>query len=95
MIWTRKYGKDRLRDGRQLRGGIINCRRYTNTFFFFWARHVTSILKREKLRLSSIIDELESLAEVRLVYTHEIELKSQSNAQIVDLLGERELKWYQ
>jgi hypothetical protein len=63
--------------------------------FFFWARHVTSILKREKLRLSSIIDELESLAEVRLVYTHEIELKSQSNAQIVDLLGERELKWYQ
>jgi hypothetical protein len=29
-----------------------------------WARHVTGILKKEKLRLSSIIDDLEALAEV-------------------------------
>jgi hypothetical protein len=30
-----------------------------------WARHVTGILKQEKQKLSSIIDNLEALAEVR------------------------------
>jgi hypothetical protein len=29
-----------------------------------WARHVTGVLKKEKLRLSSIIDDLEALAEI-------------------------------
>jgi hypothetical protein len=29
-----------------------------------WARHVTGVLKKEKQRLSSIIDDLEALAEV-------------------------------
>jgi hypothetical protein len=38
---------------------------------------------------------LESLAEVRLLSSDEIELKSQSNAQITALLLEEELKWYQ
>jgi hypothetical protein len=33
-----------------------------------WARHTAGILKKEKLRLSSIIYELESLAEVRRCY---------------------------
>jgi response regulator RpfG family c-di-GMP phosphodiesterase len=60
-----------------------------------WARHITSILKKEKQRLSAIIDELEALAEVRLLSSHEIELKSQSNARIANLLREEELKWYQ
>jgi hypothetical protein len=41
-----------------------------------WARHVTGILKKEKLRLSSIIDDLEALAEVRPLSVQEIELKS-------------------
>jgi mannosylglycoprotein endo-beta-mannosidase len=60
-----------------------------------WARHVTNILKKEKLRLSSIIDSLEALAEVRSLSPQEIELKSQSNAQIASLLRKEELKWYQ
>jgi hypothetical protein len=60
-----------------------------------WARHTTGILKKEKLRLSSIIDDLEALAEVRPLSVQEIELKSQSNAQIAGLLREEELKWYQ
>jgi hypothetical protein len=47
-----------------------------------WARHTTGILKKEKLRLSSIIDNLKALAEVRPLLPQEIELKSQSNAQI-------------
>jgi hypothetical protein len=51
-----------------------------------WARHVTSILKKEKLRLSSIIDDLEALAEVRPLSAQEIELKIQSNAHIARLL---------
>jgi hypothetical protein len=32
----------------------------------FWARHTTVILKKENLQLSSIIDDLEAKAEVRL-----------------------------
>jgi hypothetical protein len=57
-----------------------------------WARHVTRVLKKEKLRLSSIIVELEALAEVRPLSRKEIELKSQSNAEIARLLREEELK---
>jgi hypothetical protein len=59
-----------------------------------WA-HVTGILKKEKQKLSSIIDDLEALAEVRALSPQEIELKSQSNAKIANLLREEELKWYQ
>jgi hypothetical protein len=44
---------------------------------------------------SSIIDDLEALAEVRPLSEHEIELKSQLNAQIAGLFREEELKWYQ
>jgi hypothetical protein len=46
------------------------------------------------LSLSSIIDDLGALAEVKPLYVQEIELKSQLNAQIVGLLCEEELKWY-
>jgi hypothetical protein len=60
-----------------------------------WARHTTDILKKEKLRLSSIIDNLEALVEVRPLLPQEIELKSQSNAQIARLLREEEIKCYQ
>jgi mannosylglycoprotein endo-beta-mannosidase len=60
-----------------------------------WATHTAGILKKEKICLSAIIDELESLAEVRLLSSDEIELKSQTNAQITSLLWKEELKWYQ
>jgi hypothetical protein len=60
-----------------------------------WARHTAGILKKEKICLSAIIDELEALAEVRLLSSDEIELKSQLNAQITSILWEEELKWYQ
>jgi hypothetical protein len=60
-----------------------------------WARHITSVLKNEKARLSSIIDGLEALAEVGPLSAQEIELKNQLNAKIVSLLREEELKWYQ
>ena len=45
-----------------------------------WARHTTGILKKEKLRLSSIIDDLEALAEIRALSDIKLEIKSQSNA---------------
>jgi hypothetical protein len=60
-----------------------------------WARHVSGVLRKEKLRLSTIIDDLETLAEVGPLSTQEIELKNQSNAKIASLLREEELKWYQ
>ena len=53
------------------------------------------ILKKEKLRLSSIIDDLEALAEIRPLSNIEIKIKSQSNAQLAHMLREEELKWYQ
>jgi hypothetical protein len=59
-----------------------------------WASHTTFILKKEKLGLSAIIDELEAFSEVRPLSSMEIELKSQSNAQLAVLLREEELKWY-
>jgi hypothetical protein len=59
-----------------------------------WARHVSGVIKKEKLRLSSIIDDLEALAKVGPLSTHEIELKNQSNAKIASLLRQKELKWY-
>ena len=60
-----------------------------------WARFTAGQQKKEKLCLSSIIDELEAFAEVRPLSTQEIELKNQSNAEIAGLLREEELKWYQ
>ena len=60
-----------------------------------WARHMAGLLKMEKLRLSSIIDELESFSEVRPLSPHELEIKNQCNAEIAGLLREEELKWYQ
>jgi hypothetical protein len=41
-----------------------------------WARHTTGILRKEKLRLLNIIDDLEAIAEVRPLLSQEIELKS-------------------
>jgi hypothetical protein len=52
-------------------------------------------LKQEKLSLTSYIDDLEAIAEVRPLTVQEIELKSQYNAKLVDLLREEELKRYQ
>jgi hypothetical protein len=69
--------------------------RLLRTHLSGWARHVSGALKKEKLRLSSIIDDLEALAEVGPLSTHEIEIKNQSNAKIASLLREEELKWYQ
>jgi hypothetical protein len=60
-----------------------------------WARHVSGVLRKEKLRLLAIIDDLKALAEVGPLSMQEIELKNQSNAKIASLLREEELKWYQ
>jgi hypothetical protein len=62
---------------------------------FGWTSYIFGLLKKEKTRISSIIDNLEALVELRPLSTQEIELKCQSNAQIADLLSEEELKWYQ
>ena len=51
--------------------------------------------KKEKLRLASIIDDLEALAEIRALSDIKLEIKSQSNAQLARMLREEELKWYQ
>ena len=62
--------------------GVTPVQRWNNkiralrTYLAGWARHTTGVLRKEKQRLSSIIDDLEALAEVRPLSMHEIELKS-------------------
>jgi hypothetical protein len=53
------------------------------------------VLKKEKLNLSSIIDDLKALAETSPLSMQRIELKNQSNAKISSLLRKEEIKWYQ
>ena len=52
-------------------------------------------LKKEKLRLSYIIDKLEAFTEMRPLSMQEIEFQNQTNAKMAGLLHEEELKWYQ
>ena len=72
-----------------------NKMRALRKFLRGWARHTAGILKKEKLRLSSIIDDLEALAEIRALSDLELEIKSQLNAKLARMLREEELKWYQ
>jgi hypothetical protein len=60
-----------------------------------WARHVSGVIKKENQRLSSIIDDLEALAEISPLSLQQIELKNHSSAKIASLLHEEEIKWYQ
>ena len=70
---------------------IRNLRKYLRG----WARHITGILKREKEHLCTIIDEIARATETRVLTQQEIELKSQSNAEVARMLREEELRWYQ
>ena len=60
-----------------------------------WAKHTNGIYKKEKQRLSTIIDDLDKIAETRILSQQEIELKNQSNEKIARLLREEEIKYYQ
>jgi hypothetical protein len=57
-----------------------------------WDAHISDILKKEDARLSSITDYLDALVELKPLSPQKIEIKSQSDAHIADLLGEEELK---
>jgi hypothetical protein len=50
-------------------------------------------LKGEKLFLSSVMDEIEAIEDVRPKTTQDIELKSQSNTKLAGQLYEGKLKW--
>ena len=60
-----------------------------------WAKHTNRIYKKEKQRLSTIIDDLDKIAETRTLSQQEIELKNQSNEKVARLLREEEIKYYQ
>ena len=72
-----------------------NKMRNLRKFLRGWARHTTGMLKKEKERLCSIIDELDKLAESRPLSANESDLKRHSNEQVGRMLREEELKWYQ
>ena len=61
-------------------------------FLRVWTRHTSDLLKKEKDHLCAIIDELDQIAEVRVLSAQEIELKSQSNEPFARMLREEELK---
>ena len=63
----------------------INKMRNLRKYLRGWARHTTEMLKKENERLCSIIDELDRLAETRLLTAQEIELKNQSNAHVASM----------
>ena len=89
MVWERPvHGNDPITRWN-------NKIRATRKHLVGWARHMVGQLKQDKLRLSSVIDDLEAFAEIRPLSTHEIELKNQSNAKMASILREEELKWYQ
>jgi mannosylglycoprotein endo-beta-mannosidase len=52
-------------------------------------------LKKKKFAYHPLLMILGALAELRPLSPQEIELKSQSNAEIAGLLREEELRWYQ
>ena len=60
-----------------------------------WAKHTAGIYKKEKLRLSVLIESLDKIVEVRLLSAAEIEQKIHLNEQLARLLREEEIKWYQ
>ena len=60
-----------------------------------WAKHTNGIYKKEKQRLSTIIDDLDKIAETRILSQQEVELKNRSNEKIARLLREEEIKYYQ
>ena len=47
------------------------------------------------MRLSTLIDDLDKIAEVRPLSAAEVEQKSHLNEKIAHLLREEEIKWYQ
>ena len=68
--------------------------RAARQFLTGWAKYTSGIYKKEKLRLSTIIADLDKIAETRTLSQHEIDIKNQSNEQMARLLREEELKWY-
>ena len=62
-----------------------------------WARHLAGLYKKEKRRLSEIIDHLEAIAEMRLLSEQELDMKNQANEKIATLLrpnGNRKIQIY-
>jgi hypothetical protein len=57
-----------------------------------WAQYAAGIFKKENAWLSIIIDELDKIAEFRLLTEQEIEHKSQSNTQLASQIRDEELK---
>jgi hypothetical protein len=53
------------------------------------------LIKKQKIKFSAIIDDLEQFAETRLLYDQGFKFNIQSNGQIARPLCEDKLKWYQ
>lgn len=64
-------------------------------FLRWWAKNIAGHNKKEKKQLVSMIDELDKKAENTILSDQEINLKRYLNEQLVHLLREEQLKWYE
>ena len=60
-----------------------------------WASHFNGVYKQRKVELQSIINDLDIAAEVRDLTEPEQENVAQSRDQLIKLLREEEIKYYQ
>jgi hypothetical protein len=83
--WLRIFGPNRSLVRIPFKGGSTNYVPYSDTLVDGQdTQHGCS--KNAKLRLSSIIDDLEAFARARPPATHEIERKNQPNAQLAGII---------
>jgi hypothetical protein len=70
---------------------IRSLRRYLRG----WAKNRNGAYKKEKKELSSKIDTLDKKAEHTMLLPHEVDLRHCLKVQLIKLLREEEIKWYQ
>lgn len=81
--------------------GATNIERWQNKirrlrqFLRGWAKNISGAYRKEKMRLMTKADDLDKLAETRLLTSHELELKNSVKQALAQLLREEEIKWYQ
>jgi hypothetical protein len=60
-----------------------------------WAKHTTGMYKKEKKKLSSLLDQLDKKDKTSFLSDNEINMKHYLKERLVTLLREEEIKWYE
>jgi hypothetical protein len=60
-----------------------------------WANNINGAYKKEKKEIISKLDELDKKAQGTMLAPHEVDLRHCLSARLIQLLREKEVKWYQ